>query len=163
MIGSGDHPFQFIHANDLAEVSIASALQEKSGIYNVGTDRFGSLRQDLGFLIKQSNSRSHIRSLPVRPTIATLSVLDKMGLSPLSPWHYLTYHKPYYFDSSSITTRLGWKPKYSNQEMLLESYNWFLENADKPRETDVGQAQSIHKSPVKQKALKILKFLSKAA
>jgi nucleoside-diphosphate-sugar epimerase len=161
VIGSGDHLFQFVHAEDLAEVSIQAALQEKPGLYNVGTDRFGTLRQDLGWLIAQVGSRSKIRSLPVGPTVTTLRILDKMNLSPLSPWHYMTYHKVFYFDSMPVTQALGWKPRYSNQEMLLEAYQWFLANYERERTAPHGA--SIHKSPVKQGVLKLVKMLSRAA
>lgn len=160
VIGSGNHLFQFIHAEDLADVSIEACLQGKPGLYNVGTDRFGTLREDLGWLIKQVGSKSQVRSLPVWPTITTLLVLDKLNLSPLSAWHYLTYHKPFHFDSTPVSQALNWKPKYSNQEMLIDAYRWFV------NERDANQYQhgaSMHKSPVKQKALKILKALSKAA
>src|SRR5215831_15841616 len=36
VIGPGTYPFQFVHADDLCEVSIQSALQEKPGLFNVG-------------------------------------------------------------------------------------------------------------------------------
>ncbi len=160
LIGSGQHPFQFIHAEDLAEVSIQAALQGKPGLYNVGTDRFGTLREDLGWLIATVGSRSKIRSLPVAPTIAVLGALDKMGLSPLSAWHYLTYHKPFYFDPAPVTEALGWRPKYSNQEMLLQSYEWFMTNASQ-KTGKHQQGTSLHKSSVKQGALSVLKALSR--
>jgi nucleoside-diphosphate-sugar epimerase len=50
VIGSGNNLFQFIHVDDLCEVSIRSALQKVPGLFNVGTDRFGTLREDLGAL-----------------------------------------------------------------------------------------------------------------
>ncbi len=160
VIGSGDHLFQFVHADDIAEVSIQAAIQQKPGQYNVGTDRYGTLREDLTWLIQRAGSKSQVRSLPVAPTIAALRILDVLGLSPLSPWHYLTYHRPYYFDSAPVTAALGWKPKYSNREMMAEAYDWFIaEHA----QHDYQHGASIHRSPVKQKALKILKALSKAA
>ncbi|MBI3418901.1 MAG: NAD-dependent epimerase/dehydratase family protein [Proteobacteria bacterium] len=153
LIGTGNHLFQFVHADDLADVSILACLQKKPGLYNVGTDRFGTLREDLGALIKSAGSKSRVQGLPTAPAIAALTVLDRLGLSPLSPWHYLTYHKPYYFDSAPVTQALGWKPKYGNQEMLIEAYQWFLAH-----EKEAGQeGGSFHKSIVPQGILKWLR------
>jgi nucleoside-diphosphate-sugar epimerase len=53
VIGSGNNFFQFIHVDDLCEASIRSALQKIPGLFNVGTDRFGTLREDLGALTAQ--------------------------------------------------------------------------------------------------------------
>ena len=37
LIGKGTYPFQFVHVDDLCEVSIQACLQQKPGLYNVGT------------------------------------------------------------------------------------------------------------------------------
>jgi hypothetical protein len=89
-------------------------------------------------------------------TIAALGVLDKLGLSPLAPWHYLTYHKPFYFDVSKLLA-LGWKPRYSNDEMLRESYDWFRANYSR---LIAEKAGSPHRRAVKQGLLWVLKRLS---
>jgi nucleoside-diphosphate-sugar epimerase len=157
VIGSGDVPFQFVHVDDLSDVSILSCLQGQPGIYNAGTDRFGTLRGDLEALCAHAGTGSRVRSLPVGLTIATLKALDKLGLSPLSPWHYLTYHKAFYFDSRHVYEKLNWRPKYSNQEMLNDSYDWFVRNFDAER---IAQGASSHKRPVKQRILRIVKALS---
>jgi len=48
-------------------------------------------------LIAYAHSHSRVKSLPAGPTIQLLLLLDKLGLSPLAPWHYLTYHKTLLF------------------------------------------------------------------
>ena len=86
----------------------------------------------------------------------TLSALDRLGLSPLAPWHYLTYHKPFYFDVSKLLD-LGWKPRYSNDEMFRESYSWFLAHR---AELHAIEAASAHRRPVREKLLWLLKKVS---
>ena len=157
VIGSGNHKFQFLHVDDLCEVSIQVCLQEKEGLFNLGTDRFGTLRETLENLVHEAGPRSRVKSLPVGPSIGTLTVLDKLGLSPLSAWHYLTYHKAYFFDSEPVYRALNWRPRYSNDEMFLSSYDWFLRHYDEDRASAVG---SSHKRPVRQGILKLLKALS---
>ena len=157
VIGDGNNLFQFIHVDDLSEVSIQSCLQEKSGFFNVGTDRFGTLRQDLAALIRHAGTSSRIKSLPFGPTAFALTILDKLRLSPLGPFHYLTYHRPFYFDSSPIHDALGWRPKYGNQDMLIGAYDWFVNQYS---ESGASGGASLHRNPVKKGILKLVKAVS---
>jgi len=157
IIGRGDQLFQFVHADDLCAASIQACLLERPGAYNVGTDRFGTLRDDLTALCAHAGTGARVRSLPVGPSIALLTMLDRLGLSPLSPWHYKTYHKPFWFDSEPAFEALEYRPRHSNVETMVEAYDWFVRDY---RESAVRGDASSHKSPVKQGALALLKKLS---
>jgi nucleoside-diphosphate-sugar epimerase len=154
-LGSGNVPFQFIHAHDLMDAYVAALDANRPGVYNVGTDRFGTLREALERLIAYAGTRSRVRSLPHTPAIALLQALDKLRLSPLAPWHYLTYGKEFYFDVSALHA-LGWKAKYSNDEMFQESYDWFLGHRDQLK---AGRG-SAHRTAVPQKLLGWLRKFS---
>jgi nucleoside-diphosphate-sugar epimerase len=156
VIGDGNIQFQFIHAHDLMDAYMLVINHGRQGAYNVGTDRFGTLRGDMEKLFRHAGSRSTVRSLPVGPTIGTLGLLDKLGLCPLAPWHYLTYHKDFHFDITPLL-ELGWKPKYSNEEMFCESYDWFQANRNRAPSAAGG---SPHRKPVREKILWLLKKLS---
>ena len=155
VIGSGDIRFQFIHARDLMDFYMLALDAGRSGTYNVGTDRFGTLRGDLERLIRYAGSTSEVRSLPEGLTINTLRLLYWLRVSPLVPWHYLTYHKACYFDIEPLLA-MGWQPRYGNLDMLQESYDWFLANAE---QWDGGQ-RSPHRSPIRQGVLWLVKQFS---
>lgn len=154
VIGSGDIGFQFIHAADLMDFYMLALDLGKSGTYNVGTDEFGTLRGDLEKLIVHAGSTSKVKSLPEGLTINALRALYHLRLSPLVPWHYMTYHKACFFDPAPLLA-LGWKPKYSNMAMLEESYDWFLRSRG-----SFEKGQSPHRSPLAQKALWLVKKMS---
>jgi len=156
VIGSGDILFQFIHAHDLMDAYMLVLESGSSGSFNVGTDRFNTLRGDLTSLIEHAGSRSKVKSLPERASIAALRTADLVGISPLAPWHYLTYHKAFHFDVEPLLSR-GWKPKYSNVEMFVESYDWFCKHYDRLKAENAGSA---HRRPVKQGLLWLLKHVS---
>jgi nucleoside-diphosphate-sugar epimerase len=130
VIGNGNQKFQFVHAHDLMDAYLLAMDAGKPGVYNVGTDRFGTLRESLEHVISHARSTSRVASLPAGITINTLRVLDWLRLSPLAPWHYLTYHKAFHFDVQPLLD-LGWKPRYSNDEMFRESWDWFVQNKDR--------------------------------
>ena len=154
-IGPGNARFQFVHADDLMAAYMLALDKRKPGIYNVGTDQFGSMRSALENLIAFAGSTSRVRSLPERTTILALRALDILGLSPLAPYHYLTYNAAFYFDIEPMLA-LGWKPLYSNDRMLQESYQWFVEHGS---ETP-GDGASPHRKAVKERILGLLRRLS---
>lgn len=154
VIGSGNIRFQFIHAHDLMDFYMLALDAGRSGTYNVGTDRFGMLRADLERLIAYAGSTSKVKSLPETLAINALRLLYWMRISPLVPWHYLTYHKACYFDVEPLLA-MGWRPRYSNMDMLQETYDSFLTAAEHQAEHG-----SPHRSPLKQGALWLVKQLS---
>src|SRR5439155_233766 len=100
------------------------------GVYTVGAERFGTLREDLGALIRHAATAAHVVGVPAGLAIPALRALDWLRLSPLAPWHYLTYHTAFFFDISRAVRELEWRPRYGNAEMLVESYDWFLAHRD---------------------------------
>jgi nucleoside-diphosphate-sugar epimerase len=132
--------------------------KKKIGTYNVGTYSYGTLREALENIIKYAGKNSKVVSLPTKLSIYSLKLLDIFGLSPLAPWHYLTYHMPYYFDVTELLA-LGWKPRYSNDMMFQESYDWFINNYCE-LEYITKNLSSPHRSVIKQGILKILKAIS---
>jgi len=157
VIGQGNERFQFLHVDDIVDFMLRLAEVRKPGVYNLGAERFGTLREDLTALIRHAGTAARVVGTPAALAIGTLRTLDWLRLSPLAPWHYLTYHKAFYFDISRPMRELGWRPRYGNQEMLIQSYEWFLANRDR-RAADDGR--SAHRKTVREGLLWILKHLS---
>lgn len=154
VIGNGDQRQQFIHVDDLIDFHIHALDRGMPGTWNVGTDRFGTLREDLDALIAHAASRSRVTGLPVAPSTAALHMLHKLGLSPLTAWHYRTYHRDCHFDTAPLL-ETGWRPRYANFDMLSESYDWFV-----AQKADATEPASPHRSTLDQRALRVLKALS---
>jgi nucleoside-diphosphate-sugar epimerase len=152
-IGSGKNLFQFVHAHDLMDAYMMIAEHGESGAFNVGTNDYGTLEEALQNVITHAGSKSRVRHLPRSISINALKILDKLKLSPLAPWHYLTYDKPFYFDITRLE-KLGWKPKYSNDSMLAEAYD-----SVKNMRSATGDF-SAHRKSVREGALGLLKKLS---
>ncbi|MBT2132833.1 NAD(P)-dependent oxidoreductase [Croceibacterium sp. LX-88] len=153
IIGNGAQRQQFIHVDDLIAFHSLALKRRLEGTFNVGTDSFGTLRQDLEGLIAHAGSASRVRPLPVWPAVQSLRVLHAMGLSGLTPWHYRTYHCDCFFDIQPLLA-LGWKPAHSNASMLRQSYDWFVQHAGR------GEADTAHRAPLRQGVLRLLKTLA---
>ena len=68
----------------------------------------------------------------------------------------MMYGRSLYFDITKAKMELDWKPKFSNNEMFVQSYEWYLKN----RETILkSHGASHHRSAVKQGILGMVKHL----
>jgi nucleoside-diphosphate-sugar epimerase len=153
VLGSGNAKFQFIHAKDLAAAVILAAKRSGPEVYNIGTDRFGTTRGMLEALCAHAATGSRVKSVPDVATRWLMAGLTNLRVSPLGTYHYLAYGKPSYFDISDAVAELDWRPVCSNEEMLIESYNWYLAHRD---EVMRSKWASPHKSGVSQGVLKFL-------
>ena len=77
-----------------------------------------------------------------------------MGWSPLGPYHALMYGRSLYFDITKAQKELEWKPRFSNNEMFVQSYDWYLQNRDA---TLRAHGASHHRSAVNQGVLSLVK------
>lgn len=157
VLNNGDNVYQFVHADDLAEAIILASRRAGSEIYNCGAARFGSMRQVLEHLCQVAGTGSRVRSLPMAPMVAAMKIASAIGLSPLGPYHSLMYGRSMYFDIEKARAQLGWEPRYSNNEMFVESYLWYLRNRDITLKGNTGA--SHHRSAVKTGALKLLHWI----
>jgi nucleoside-diphosphate-sugar epimerase len=155
-LGDGDNRYQFVHADDLVEVCVRADRLAGPRTFLAGTDRFGTMRELLESLVTHAGTGSPIRALPFRPTQLAMGVTSKLGLSPLGDYHTLMYGREMFFDVSETKRLLDWSPQRSNDEMIVESYDYYLAHRDEVlRRTNA----SHHRSPVRLGVLKLLELL----
>lgn len=156
VLGSGENIYQFVHADDLAEACILAAARPGAATYNCGTDRFGSMRAVLEHLCAHAKTGSKVKSVPMAPAVALMNFTSAIGLSPLGPYHAMMYGRSLYFDIAKSKSELGWQPRYSSNEMFVESYEWYLKNREQILRS---HGASHHRSAVKQGILSLVKHL----
>jgi len=155
VLGRGDNRYQFIHASDLAQACLLAAARPGASCYNCGAGRFGTMREALEELCRHARTGSRVKSVPKAPAVALMRLTSALGLSPLGPYHVM-YGEELYFDIGKAVRELGWKPRYSNAEMLIESYDWYVRNRDRVLSAF---GTSAHRSAVSQGALSLLRHL----
>ncbi len=156
VLGRGDNRYQFVHADDLAEACVLAAANRRPGevaTFNIGAEKFGTMRQTLEELAQHAGTASSVRSLPKSPAVIAMRATDRLGFSPLGAYHALMYGEEMYFDVSKAKDELGWAAQYSNAEMFAQSYDWYIEHRD---EVLASQGGSHHRSPVRQGILKLV-------
>ena len=153
VLGDGSNRYQFVHADDLAEVCLLASRSSGPLIVNAGTDRFGTMRESLESLCRHAGTGAGVRSLPAGPTSLAMRAAAGLGLAPFAPYHWLMYSKSLWFDIDHARGVLGWQPRFSNEEMFAASYDWFIAN----RAATHGEGVSHHRATSKQGALRLVK------
>jgi nucleoside-diphosphate-sugar epimerase len=157
ILGQGHNRYQLLAVEDLVDaiVRAATASEAARETFNVGATEFGTVRDDLQALIDHAGSSSRLQPVPVKPAEFALRGLELLRLSPLAEWHYKTAHKDSFVAVSKAQSLLGWQPRLSNRDALIETYDWYLANRGR-----VGAAGVTHRVPWNQQALGLLKRLS---
>src|SRR5689334_17677793 len=144
ILGKGHNRYQLLAVEDLVEaiVRAATAPEAARETFNIGATEFGTVRSDLQALIDHAGSSSRLQPVPVKPAEVALRALELLRVSPLAEWHYKTAHRDSFVDVSKAERLLGWHPRLSNKDALIETYDWYLANRGR-----VGSAGVTHRVP----------------
>lgn len=159
VLGDGSNRYQFVHADDLAEVCRREAELEGPAVLNVGTPDFGTMFETLDALCVHAGTGCSVRRLPAGVTAAAMRAGSLLGVLPFAPYHWMMYARSMWFDLDHVADRLGWLPTRSTDEMFRDSYEWFLAH----RAATVDQRASHHRRSARQGALGMAKHLTRLA
>jgi nucleoside-diphosphate-sugar epimerase len=151
VFGRGDNLYQFVHADDLADAVLRAAERTGPTTYNVGAERFGSMRETLEGLVRHANTGSRVVRVPQAPAVRMMRWTSRLGISPLGAYHWLMYGQAMYFDIERTKRELDWAPRHDNVSMFCESYDWYLRHRD---EVLSRREASHHSSAVRQGVLR---------
>jgi nucleoside-diphosphate-sugar epimerase len=129
VIGRGDNRYQLLDVEDLCEaIYLAATLdaQTANDTFNIGAERFGTIREDFQAVLDKAGFGKKIRPLPAGPIIVALKILERLKLSPLYKWVYETAGQESFVSIDKAKAVLGFTPRFSNQEALIRNYQWYL-------------------------------------
>ncbi|HTW48567.1 MAG TPA: NAD(P)-dependent oxidoreductase [Acidobacteriaceae bacterium] len=157
VVGDGSNRYQFVYAPDLAEACMAALQYSGSDVFHVGSDGVESVREVYEAVIHRAGTRSRVRSLPKRATLAAMRLAYRLGLSELGPYHYRMIAEDFRFDTTRIKRKLGWRPTLSNAEMLSQAYEYYARSR---REIEARTDVSAHSRPAAMGIIRLLKWIS---
>jgi len=155
LVGDGSNRHSFIHALDLAEACLLSARAPGSHLYHVGSDDVRPLREVYAAVIGEAGSSSRLVRLPEGLATAALTLLHRIGVSPLGPYHSRLISGSFVFDTQRIKEDLGWRPTRTHEEMLREAYRFYAAN-----EAERSDELSATRQGAKLGILRLVKLLS---
>ena len=129
VLGSGNNRYQLLDVEDLCraiELCASGAPEQVNDTFNVGAEHFGTMRENFQAVLERAGHGAHVVALPARPAILLLRLAEALHVSPLYRWIYATASQESYVSVARIASRLGFHPRYSNQEALIRNYDWYV-------------------------------------
>jgi len=132
-LGDGSNRFQMSATSDVVSACILAAEKEnlKFEIFNIGADNPPPLKKQIKQIAKKLGLTKKYISLPAKPTKIFLHFLSKLGVSPFVPDHFEVMDKDIVMDCSKAKEILGWKPKISNVDMIVEAVLSYKEEIER--------------------------------
>jgi len=135
------------------ELTLKLPVEKVNDTFNVGAKVYKTVNEDVGALCEYARSGSKPLPIPASIAIPFLELFWILKVSPLYKWVYGTAHKESFVSIEKIEKTLGWKPKFSNADALIHSYQWYLEHK---HEIDLSGGVT-HRAPWKQGVLSLIK------
>lgn len=156
IIGDGSNRYQLLDVEDLCAacyLCATSVAEVANDTFNVGAAEFRTLREDFQAVLDYAGHGKKIIPIPAAPAIRALRLLEALRLSPLYRWVYETASTDSYVAIDRIRERLGFTPRYSNQDALIRNYRWYVEHRD-----EIGETTGVsHRVPWRQGVLRFAK------
>jgi nucleoside-diphosphate-sugar epimerase len=157
VLGSGNNRYQLLDVADLCDAIYLTATLDPALVndtFNIGAREFTTIKEDYQAVLDAAGFGKRMVSLPAKPAVAILVVLEKLKLSPVYKWAYGTYTEESFVSIEKAERVLGYKPKYSNKDALVRNYRWYVEHL---KEFE-GASGVSHRVPWKQGILKVAKL-----
>lgn len=157
VLGSGKNLYQLLDVEDLCDVIYLSADGEAATVdstFNIGAKEFGTMRDNIQAVLDRAGHDKHVISLPLKPAVVALKVLERLRVSPLYEWIYETAARDSVVSIERLESKLGFVPRFSNREALIRNYDWYVAH----REEFCGRTGLTHRLPWKKGALECAKL-----
>ncbi len=152
VIGNGNNRYQLLDVDDLVEAIyrfiILKDLRKANNTFNIGAEKFSTVKKDLQELFDYAYQRKKIKKSSLISTPAflikkALWVFEKLELSPLYQWVYGTADKDSYVSIRRLVNTLHWRPKYSNAQALIKSYQWYVDHYEEIKSKPAGVTHRV--------------------
>ena len=154
LIGEGKNKIHFIYSLDLITAIEKSLLLKGKYLFNIGSENVKSIYDVFNQLLEKSGSKKKIRKFPKILGLIFLKFLNIINLVSLGPYHQRMLVSNCVLDINKIKKTLNWKPKYTNEEMLIECYNNYIKTRNDKKE------RSSSKKLPNLKIIKLLKIFN---
>ncbi len=156
MIGNGKNRYQLLHVADLCD-AISSCLtlpkETVNDTFNIGAKEFTTMGEDYQAVLTEAGFGKHVIGTPAKIIIQVLRLMEALKISPLYRWVYETAAEDSFVSIEKAEKMLGFKPKFSNKQALIDNYHWYLDHL----KDFEGTSGLSHRVPWKQGALGIIK------
>ncbi|MQY09979.1 3 beta-hydroxysteroid dehydrogenase/Delta 5--_4-isomerase [Streptomyces sp. RB5] len=161
VLGKGDVRIQMLGLDDLVD-AVLEVLRAPDAVacdtYNIGAAEFGTLRQDFQRVLDTAGHGKRVVSVPAGPAVATLRFLERTKLSPVYGRLVFKLLADSYVSVDKAREKLGFRPRLSNQDAILRTYDWWREQRAARADVPAGRGGGrTSRDPWRQGALGLAK------
>lgn len=130
MLGPGRNRYQLLDVDDLCQaifLAMTGEMKNVNDLFNIGAKDFTTIKEDYQAVLDAAGFHKRIVSLPAKPMLFALNILEALKLSPFYKRLYMKLNRDYYVSIEKAQLKLGYDPHYSNREALVRNYLWYLE------------------------------------
>jgi len=156
IIGNGKNRYQLLDVEDLCEAIYICATKPADVVndtFNIGAKEYTTMKEDFGSVLEFAGYGKHIVTVPAKPLILLLRLLELFHLSPLYKWVYETAPEDSFVSIEKAERLIGFAPRYSNKQALVRTYEWYLDHYEEYNATG-----KSHRVPWKQGILKLVRL-----
>ncbi|MBN2363953.1 NAD-dependent epimerase/dehydratase family protein [candidate division WOR-3 bacterium] len=156
LIGKGKNRYQLLDVEDFCDAIQICVEKDKNTVndtFNIGAKVFGTMKEDYQEVLDEAGFGKKIITLPDKPVVAALKMLEFFKISPLYMWVYETASKDSFVSIEKAEKKIGYAPRFSNKDALLRNFRWYKDNQVSFVKTGVS-----HRVPWSQGVLKLAKL-----
>jgi nucleoside-diphosphate-sugar epimerase len=135
LVGSGNNHYEMMHVADVASLVLAAGAHRGFGVYNCRAKEVPTMREWMQAVIQKAGSRSKIIGIPGAPLKFAFRWLETVRLSPLRKDQYLIADRDYFMSSGRAEKELGWAPKWTGTDAILDTFRWYTSGKKLPDPT----------------------------
>ena len=132
IIGNGNNCYQMVSVEDCVS-AIILAIQENipNEVFNLASQEKIKVKNLINELIYHARSSSKIFPFNANLTKNILNISDMFGLTLMYKEQYKIADKDIFLDISKAKSLLKWQPKFDDQTMINQAYNFWLKKYKK--------------------------------
>ena len=138
LIGKGNNRIQFIQVDDLCLVIKKCLSLKKNHIFNIGTKKSFTFKENLSHIIKNSSSKSKIFTINYYLGNFALSFLIFFKLIDINHYHKVLLTKNIVLNTKKVFKILKLNFNKTSKDILLENYNYYVKNLRKINKINSG-------------------------
>ncbi len=161
VLGRGDVRIQMFGVDDLVDAvvtTLGADLEIANDTYNLGAAAFSTIREDFQCVLDAAGHGKRVVSLPAKPALAMLRALQRYKMSPVYGRLLHKLMADSYVSIDKARDRLGFAPRLSNRQAILETYHWWRMQRAVPRKPSAAAGRTS-RDPWNQGALGLVKAL----
>ena len=127
VIGNGKNRYQFISVDDICSALNLLLVYSESGVFNIGSDDPPTVEELFENTFNRLGIRNRILKVPSTLALYLLKLMDVIGYSPLASEQFRLANLDYVLDTSKLKDKLGWKPKFRDDQLLAQALQPLLD------------------------------------